>query len=117
MPHDPAKLLHDICDAAEFILDQTQDRSLAEYEKDRLVRAAVERMFIIIGEAFSRLVRVDPTTAAALGDYPQIIGFRNVVVHGYDVVEDAIVWGVIQNELPRLQRRARTLLDETAGKE
>jgi uncharacterized protein with HEPN domain len=110
MPHKTTKLLADILDAAEFILEKTRGRSLAEYEADRVLSDAVERNFIVIGEALSRLVRVDPATAKKLGDYPQVIGFRNVVVHRYDKVEDAIVWGIIQNELPRLAERTRGLL-------
>lgn len=108
MPHDPIKLLHDILDSAEFILDETRNRTLAEYESNRMLRGAVERSFIIIGEAMSRLVRVDAAKAQALGNYPQIIGFRNVVVHGYDVIEDAIVWGIVQNEIPRLISSTRS---------
>jgi uncharacterized protein with HEPN domain len=110
MPHSAAKLLDDIRDAAEFILELTSGRTLAEYESDRVRSDAVERNFVTIGEAFSRLARLDPQVAAALGEYPQIIGFRNVVVHGYDVLEHAIVWGVIQNELPRLLERVREML-------
>jgi len=42
MPHDPVKLLHDIVDAAEFILQQAHGRTLGEYEQMQLVRDAVE---------------------------------------------------------------------------
>jgi uncharacterized protein with HEPN domain len=111
MPHDPIKLLRDIVDAADFILQQTGGRSLAEYEQNRLLRDAVERNFIIIGEALSRLGRVDPATAQTLGNFPQMIAFRNVVVHGYDPIDDAIVWGIIQNEVPRMSTAARGMLD------
>lgn len=110
MPDKTPKLLSDILDAAEFILEQTHARSLSEYEANRVVSDAVERNFITIGEALSRLVRVNPNSAAALGAYPQIIGFRNVVVHQYDKLEAAIVWGIIQNELPRLVECTRKLL-------
>ncbi len=114
MPPDPVKLLHDIVDAAEFILGQTRGRSLAEYEQTRLIRDAVERNFIVIGEALSRLQRMDSALADGLGDYPQMIAFRNIVVHGYEAIDDAIVWGIIQNEVPRLARAARAEIDERA---
>ncbi len=112
MPHDPIKLFHDIADAAEFILQQTRERSLDEYEQTRLVRDAVERNFIVIGEALSRLTRTDPVAARSLGDFPQMIAFRNIVVHGYEAIDDAIVWGIIENEVPRLLNAARAAMDE-----
>ncbi len=114
MPHDPVKLLHDIVDAAEFILQQIRGRSLREYEQTRLIRDAVERNFIIIGEALSRLKRIDQVMVQDLGDFPQMIAFRNIVVHGYEVIDDAIVWGIIQNEVPRLLSGARAMIDERA---
>lgn len=103
------KLLDDIRDAAQFILDQTRHRLLDEYKDQRVLRDAVERNFITIGEALRRIAKIDPDTASLVEDYPQIIGFRNVVVHGYDMIEDTIVWGIIQNELPRLLARTEAL--------
>lgn len=102
MPHDALTLLNDIRRAVQFVLEHTQDRTLAEYEADPVLSAAVERYFITTGEALARLARVDARIAANLGDYPQIIAFRNVVVHGYDIIENVIVWGVIKNEIPGL---------------
>lgn len=67
-----------------------------------MLSAAVERQFITIGEALSRLARVDSRVAESLGEYPQIIAFRNVIVHGYDIIEHPIVWGIIQNEVSPL---------------
>lgn len=110
MPHRTEKLLDDIRGAAGFILEHTKACTLKEYQSNRVLSAAVERYFIIIGEAMARLVQADPQVARALEDYPQIIGFRNVVVHGYDVLEDAIVWGIIKNEVPQLLTKVQGLL-------
>lgn len=85
------KLLEDIRDAAAFIRDVTRSRTLAEYGSDRLLRQAVERNFEIIGEAVKRLAQHDPATVARIGDYPQIIAFRNVLIHGYDLVDHMLV--------------------------
>ena len=110
MPHRTAKLLDDIRGAAAFILEHTSPCTLEEYRRNRLLSAAVERHFIIIGEAINRLAKVDQLVASKLEGYPQIIGFRNIVVHGYDVLEDAIVWGVVQNEVPQLLIEVQDLL-------
>ena len=106
------KLLDDIRDAAAFIRQVTDGKSLDAYRADRVLRQAVERNFEILGEAVSRLARTDPETAARIGDHPQIIAFRNVLIHGYDLVDDVQVWGVITRDLPRLEQQATQLLGE-----
>jgi uncharacterized protein with HEPN domain len=83
------KLLEDVRDAAAFVLDVVRGKALADYQNDRLLRQAIERNFEIIGEAIKRLVQDDPSTAARVGDYRQIIAFRNVLIHGYDLVDRA----------------------------
>jgi len=35
-------------------------------------------------------------------DYRDIISFRNILVHGYDAIDDRIVWGVIEEDLDNL---------------
>lgn len=52
-PRSP-KLLEDIRESADFIREVTLGRTLAEYQRDRLLRRAVERSFEIIGEAVKR---------------------------------------------------------------
>jgi uncharacterized protein with HEPN domain len=61
MPHDPKVLLEDIRLAAEEIRKHTSGRSLSDYQTDQLLRAGVERWFIVIGEALTRLEKLDPT--------------------------------------------------------
>lgn len=106
------KLLEDIQDAVAFIRQVTRDKDLADYQADRLLRNAVERNFEIIGEAVKRLAQDDPETAARIGEYPQIIAFRNLLIHGYDLVDDAHVWKIINDELPTLEGDVRALLKE-----
>ena len=44
---------------------------------------------------------------------PRIVGFRNRIIHGYDSIDDATVWGVIEGRLPRLIEQASALLEKT----
>jgi uncharacterized protein with HEPN domain len=108
------KLLDDIRDAVAFIRQATDGKALEVYRNDRMLRQAVERNFEIIGEAVGRLARIDPETAACIGDHPQIIAFRNVLIHGYDLIDDAQVWSVITQDLPRLERQVTELMRELA---
>jgi len=113
MHPDAPKLLEDIRDAGSFVLQVVRDCEQETYEQNRLARQAVERNFEIIGEALNRLSRADPETAQRVGAVPQIIAFRNILVHAYDNIDHEIVWHVIQNELPRLVASVEALIDET----
>jgi len=90
MPHDAAKWLHDIIDAGGFILEHTQALSLEDYLADRAAQSIAERQFITIGEALNRLRKVAPELAQQVEAYKQIIQFRNIVVHGYDIIDSTI---------------------------
>jgi uncharacterized protein with HEPN domain len=106
------KLLRDLCDAAAFILESTRGKTLDDYRADRLLRNAVERNFEIIGEAMKRLAGLDPATAGRIAEYPRIIAFRNVLIHGYDLVDHAQVWGVVVGQVPELHEQLTALLRE-----
>lgn len=98
-PESP-KLLEDARLAAEFIVRVTRGESPDRYDSDEILRSAVERKFLIIGEAMVRLRKADPATAEMLPDLYQIIAFRNILAHGYDVISNQRVWAVIENHLP-----------------
>ena len=72
----------------------------------------MERQFEIIGEALARLGRTDPQMAERIGDYKRIIAFRNVLIHDYNGVDDAIVWDAVQDKLPALREAVEALLKE-----
>lgn len=104
------KLLEDVRDAAAFIRQITEGRTLQQYGVERMLRQAVERNFEIIGEALKRLAAGDPATAGEIGEYRQIIAFRNILIHGYDLVDHALVWSVIETQLPALLNDVGVLL-------
>ena len=59
----------------------------------------MERQLEIVREALNLLSRVVSATAAAIPDLPRIVGFRNVLIHGYASVDNRIAWGVIEANL------------------
>jgi uncharacterized protein with HEPN domain len=110
MQRKTPKHLADIRDAASFVLELTRARMIEDYRADRLLRQAVERNLEIMGEAMKRLAHDDPATAALIGDHPRIIAFRNVLAHGYDLVDDEQVWRIIRDHLPALAAKVESLL-------
>lgn len=104
------KLLEDVRDAAAFIMEVTRDADKDEYVSNRMLRQSIERNFEIIGEAMRRLAQHDPATAQSITGYTQIIAFRNILIHGYDQIDHAVVWQVVQRDLPMLLKEVTALL-------
>lgn len=102
MHADARKLLWDARHAAERIARFTAGKTFNEYEADEYLRSAVERQFEIVGEAMNQLRRVDSETATAIPELPRVIAFRNILVHGYANVDNRLVWGVLETDLPSL---------------
>jgi uncharacterized protein with HEPN domain len=113
--NEAAKLLWDAQEAAGRIARFTAGRSFDDYLADDMLRAAVERQFEIIGEAFAALQRGDPTLAAGIRELPRIIAFRNVLIHAYATVDPKLVWGVIESDLPALRTTLTRLLGQAPG--
>ena len=104
--------LEDIRQAVALILDFTRGKTFSNYENDALLRSGVERQFEIIGEALNRLNRVDPATADQISQARRIIGFRNILVHGYDIVENTVVWDIVEKNIPILHTEILSLLED-----
>jgi uncharacterized protein with HEPN domain len=110
MPRDQRRYLWDARDAADAIASFTRGKSFADFAADRLLRSAVERQFEIIGEALNQLAKSHPDTAAKIPELARIVAFRNILVHGYAVVNHETVWRVVAENLPELQRVLDALL-------
>ena len=104
------KRLYDIMRAAAILAEFTDGKSIEDYERDIMLRSAVERQFTIIGEAMAQLARFDAEVAARISEYPRIIGFRNVLIHEYADINDILVWGMLEADLPKLIGEVRALL-------
>ncbi len=103
------KLLYDIKESIESIENYLGDkRDFNIYIENKMLRRAVEREFEIIGEAMNRIDKLDSTINIS-GKY-QIINMRNRVIHGYDKIDHAIIWGTIVRHLPKLKQEIETLL-------
>ena len=87
-----------------------EKRDFLAYEQNKLLRRAVERELEIIGEAANHLLDLDPDIA--IDNARKIVDLRNFVIHGYDKVDNVIIWGVISKDLPKLEKQVNTLLNQ-----
>lgn len=68
-----------------------------------MLQLAIEREFEIIGEALDRLTRIEEATLAVkIPEYRKIIDFRNIIAHGYDIIDEAALWDFAVNRIPKL---------------
>lgn len=105
------KILFDIKVAIESIENYLEGKMDYDYYlSNKMLRRAVEREFEIIGEAMSRLEKFDPNLN--ISSKKQIISMRNRVIHGYDKIDNQIIWGTIIRHLPNLNIEINKLLDE-----
>jgi uncharacterized protein with HEPN domain len=109
---DARAALTDALSAGTAIERHLGSTTLEQYRGDEILAGAVERRFEILGEALGRALRADPGLEARLPDVPDVIGFRNMLAHGYDVVSDETVYKNATEDLPVLLAKLRRLLDE-----
>jgi len=64
-------------------------------------KSAVERQLAIIGEAIKRIKELD--SEELINYHKSIIGFRNILVHSYDSIDDEMVWAIIKRHLQPLK--------------
>ena len=103
------KYLFDIqesIDSIEKYLGEKRDFSI--YLNDKMLRRAIEREFEIIGEAMTRIEKLDSNIN--ITSKRQIINMRNRVIHGYDKIDNEIIWGTIVRHLPTLKIEIDNLL-------
>ncbi len=104
------KYLYDINEACDLIINFIDGLKFDNYCMDRMVQSAVERQFEIIGEALSKVIKIDSAVLSNITNYRKIINFRNALIHGYASVSNDIVWGIIENELFILRKEVADLL-------
>ena len=110
MRPESKKYLHDILRACEALGKFVAGKRFADYDSDLLLRSAVERQLMIVGEAMSQATRIDTEVAEQIENAREIINLRNVIVHGYTIIENETIWGILQADVPKLRDQVARLL-------
>ena len=107
--------LNDILEAADHIAQFIAGVDLETFHKSEMLRSAVVQKLGIIGEAAAHVSDELASRYPAV-PWPQIVAFRNILVHAYFGVEWDVVWRAATNRCPPLRVQvARILASEFGG--
>jgi uncharacterized protein with HEPN domain len=95
-------------DAIESIMDYTKNMTCEEFTENSLVQDAILRNFQIIGEA-SKHIPEDFKTAYPNIAWRHMAGFRDIIIHDYDNLDEISVWRTISEDLPPLCTQLKTI--------
>ena len=103
--------LDDLLRACELIQSAVAGLTVEEFLSQGEKQSAVERQFMIVGEAIVRIRQLEPPVYESIPDGHAIIGFRNVLVHGYDVADPKAVFELAGLPVRDLIILVREMLD------
>jgi uncharacterized protein with HEPN domain len=110
---DTARLRHMLDHAAEAI-EMVKGREREDLDRDRQLNLALVRLLEIVGEAAARVSAGTQQRLAHI-PWPEVVGLRNRLIHGYDEVDFDILWDVIQVDLPPLVAELRKAVEGGAA--
>lgn len=108
---DPRLRLIHMRDHAREAMELARGRTEAEIAADRLRALALARLLEIIGEAAQGVPEATRNRAPSI-PWSAVVGLRNRLIHGYDAVDLAIVWQIVQRDLDPLVADLDRLLAE-----
>lgn len=95
--------LRHMLDAIQRIKDYTNNIDAKEFLKNNLVEDAVVRNIEIIGEA-SKNLSTEFKKKHPEVPWKDIAGMRDRIVHFYFGLDFGLVWNVVENDLPKLEK-------------
>lgn len=103
--------IKDIQTSSVKIIRYTKELSRKEFFKDDKTYDAVMRNLQIVGEAVKH-VPANFRMKHKNIEWKKVSGLRDIVVHEYFGINPDIVWDVIENKIPELNREIKKILKE-----
>ncbi|MSO45220.1 MAG: DUF86 domain-containing protein [Acidobacteria bacterium] len=112
MSRDPLLYVADVVAAGEAILRYIDGVTFEAFAANDEKRAAVERQVFVIGEAAARLPDEWKQRRPEV-PWRKIVGLRDLLAHGYWVIDAEELWDVARNKVPEFVANLRPLLNDT----
>jgi uncharacterized protein with HEPN domain len=103
--------LWDMREAAREIVTFMEGIKFAEFEKNKILRYAVERQLLVIGEAANHISPQDRKKHPEL-PWPNIIALRNILAHEYGEVLTSRVWLAATESAPELLKSLEGMIPD-----
>ena len=109
-PKSAVRLRH-MLDHAREAVSMVGGKTRADLDTDRQLNLALVRLLEIIGEAAGRISKEDRDLYSNI-PWPEIVGLRNRLIHGYDEVDFDILWQIVTRDLPPLIKNLEKLVED-----
>lgn len=109
MSRDVRVYLEDILESIRRITEYTQGLDEQSFRADALRQDAVVRNLEVLGEAVKQ-ISDDVRSRNPDVEWHKIAGLRDILIHQYFGLDVGIIWDVVRNKLPDLERRVRDIL-------
>ncbi len=109
-PKSAVRLRH-MLDHAREAVSMVRGKTRADLDTDRQLNLALVRLLEIIGEAAGRISKEDQDRYSNI-PWPEIVGLRNRLIHGYDEVDFDILWQIVITDLPPLIINLEKLVED-----
>lgn len=109
--HDERIRLSHMLDYARKAVAMSEGRKRSELDSNEMLQFALTHLVEIVGEAASK---ISLETRRKHGEIPwqAIVGMRNRLIHGYEMVDLDLLWDTLVHDLPPLIAMLSQILEE-----
>jgi uncharacterized protein with HEPN domain len=112
--HDLVRVRH-MLEAAQHAVAFSEGRTRKDLDRDYMLNFALVRAVEVIGEAASKISREFQQRFKEIA-WPEIIGMRHRLIHGYDDIDLDILWETVAIGLPPLIEALERIIASELGK-
>jgi uncharacterized protein with HEPN domain len=112
MKRETAKRLHDALTACQEARGVCDGVPVDAFVADRILQLAVQKLVENVGESLRQAELTDAETVRTIPELRVVVDTRNRLIHGYDSVDYAALWDIVQRHVPSLERQIARLLEQ-----